>query len=271
MQAQLQQPDSRKFILLDLSDGELYKQGSIAGAVHLAYENIIIGGEQNPHKLPAPEKFAKALASIGYDGSQRLIAFDEEFGLKAARLYWTLRVAGLAAGADDFSLLNGGLAAWQEAGHEPMAGNTVAKPAEQMNIAWSGDFFADAPTIAASLPKQDFFLWDTRSYKEWTGEDVFAERGGHIPGALNLEWNSFLDDKGRVLPLDKVREMLNDFLSPVLSAGATSKPVVAYCQAHRRSSMAFLLAQYAGINVKGYDGSWAEWGNDKSLPISTPE
>ena len=260
-------------LLLDLSALETYDKQTIPGAIHLPFEDIVSGELPCPNLLPTEKKFAMALANIGYTTSRHIVAFDDEYGLKAARLYWTLAVAGI----NDFSYLNGGLLTWQEAGNEVVS---PADDASLQGVDTSGDtsvdaldihFSLDSPhkvtakQIADSLPNKDLFLWDTRSYAEWSGEDVRAQRGGHIPGAHHLEWTKFLDDKGRIVTKEEAAKILSEFLK---NKQAPEQEVVVYCQAHRRSSVAFLIAAYLGIPTRGYDGSWQEWGNDPALPIS---
>ncbi len=249
-------------LLLDLSDNETYKEGSIPNAIYFDYAGLISGEPPFPHKLPTADKFAKALAAVGYDKSQHIVAFDDEFGLKAARLYWTLRMAGL----DNFSLLNGGLSAWLAAGYQQAPGTSAATPAAVMDLAWSDDdssYLASAEQINSSLANEDMFIWDARSYPEWTGEERYAERGGRIPTAQHLEWKRFLHDSGELYGKEELTKMLKNFL------GDNKKTIVAYCQAHRRSAMAFLISAYVGISIKGYDGSWMEWGNTPSLPLES--
>jgi thiosulfate/3-mercaptopyruvate sulfurtransferase len=46
------------------------------------------------------------------------------------------------------------------------------------------------------------------------------------------------------------------------------KEVVVYCQTHHRSAHTyFVLKQLGFTKVRGYPGSWSEWGNDPDAPI----
>ena len=254
--------DKEKTLLVDLSQAEVFAEGTIDNAAHMPYEGLVNGELPHPSMLPSADKFAKSLAAIGYDGSQQIVAFDDEFGLKAARLYWTLRMANI----DGFSYLNGGLAAWMAAGQSKTV-NSIEhqsiKSTEPLPLEFSAPYRVKREEILASLAEEELFLWDTRSIAEFTGEDKRAQQGGHIPKARHLEWLAFLDEKGYVRSAEEVAELLQGFTS-----AAKGRPIVAYCQAHRRSAMAFMLADYAGVSIRAYDGSWQEWGNKDDSPVS---
>ncbi len=251
--------NNQELLLLDLSAHEVYQQGTIPGAVYMDYASIVAGIQPFLHKLPSAAKFAQSLAKVGYKDSMHIVAFDDEFGLKAARLYWTLSMAGLS----NFSMLNGGLGAWLESGYQLGTDAKVSAASTIMDLSWVGSFLADAKQIEASLPEQNMFIWDARSYPEWSGEECYAERAGRIPGAQHLDWKSFLDEKGRILSKEELTKILHNFLD------GNNKEVVAYCQGHRRAAMAFLISAYIGMTIKTYDGSWMEWGNTQSLPIES--
>ena len=250
-------------LILDLSDIDTYMRATVPGARHFPYVNLISGEPPYNEKLPKAEKFSAALASVGYKEGDRIVAFDDEFGLKAARLYWTMCMAEL----DGFSYLNGGLNAWLEEGCSSEEGidGTKIRASLPLPLKWSGDYLATKEEINSSLKKM--FLWDTRSYKEWVGENESGTasntRSGRIPGSHQLDWISFLDEKGRIISKAKAKKLLEDFL------GGNKLPIVAYCRTHRRSAIAFLIADYLGVQIKGYDGSWMEWGAIHSLPLET--
>ena len=107
-------------------------------------------------------------------------------------------------------------------------------------------------------------LLDSRSKEEYSGERKFAQRGGHIPGAVNLDWHLAMDPdhNHRLQPESVLRDMLN-------ARGVTpDKTVVTYCQTHHRSAFTYFVLKVLGYpRIKGYPGSWSEWGNDDSTPI----
>ncbi len=103
-----------------------------------------------------------------------------------------------------------------------------------------------------------------RSAAEYSGRDKRAERAGHIPGAVNLNWVIAMDQrrKMRVQQEGELRRMLS-------SLGVTAdKEIIVYCQTHHRSSHTYIMLKALGFpNVKAYPGSWAEWGNSPDTPI----
>ena len=91
-----------------------------------------------------------------------------------------------------------------------------------------------------------------------------AQRGGHIPGAINLDWLELIDrdNQMRLKDLTELQARLNEL-------GITAdKTVITHCQTHHRSGLSYLLMKILGYpHIKGYHGSWGEWGNSETTPI----
>jgi thiosulfate/3-mercaptopyruvate sulfurtransferase len=93
---------------------------------------------------------------------------------------------------------------------------------------------------------------------------VLAQRGGHIPGAINLDWLELIDSNNhmRLKDLSSLQVKLNEL-------GITAdKMIITHCQTHHRSGLSYLLMKILGYpHIKGYHGSWGEWGNSDATPI----
>ena len=102
--------------------------------------------------------------------------------------------------------------------------------------------------------------------KNTLGAKQLSARSGHIPGAVNLNWLDTIDTNNHLRL--KPRRMLKDILEArqILPA----REVITYCQTHHRSAHTWMLLKSLGYpTVRGYPGSWAEWGNDSETPIQT--
>ena len=249
-----------KLLIIDLCRSELYQQVHVPGALHLSGPSLMAGQPPVTGRCLPFAQVEQLLSTLGIDRSKQVVLYDDEGGGWAGRLAWTLDLAGLT----NWSYLNGGIVAWAKEGHPTESTINIATPSE-IDI---GEKFIN-PSVAASrddilqqLGSEDFAIWDARSPAEYSGAMVRAARGGHIPGAINLEWTDMMDPN-RNLRLKK------DSQTILQRVGLTrEKTIVTHCQSHHRSSFTYMVARILGYDkISGYDGSWAEWGNLDTSPI----
>ena len=248
-------------LVVDMSSRANYNRHHIPGAVWLECSSILAHRRPVMGLLPSNLQLGEVLSDIGMTRDTWVVACDDEGGGKASRFLWTLDVVGHPG----FSLLNGGMRAWLAEGRPisdepvtPQVGDYIARRQEEHII--------DKGQLLQCLNDPDVVLVDARSPAEYRGEDVRAARGGHIPGAVNLDWIKLMDPARnmRLKPEQELREMLR-------SLGVTpDKTVVVYCQTHHRSSLTYLVLKALGYpSIKGYAGAWSEWGNDPETPVET--
>lgn len=252
--------DNPDIVIVDLSNAAAYGRQHIPGAVNVDAALVTASRPPVLGLLPAAETFGRLLGAAGITPQSHVVAYDGENGLKASRFLWTLDVAGHAR----FSLLDGGLQAWLnaqlplESGTGPAAGTGVYP------VSYRPEHQADRAYIQSHLGDPGVAILDTRTAAEFSGADKRAQRAGHIPGAVNVDWSQALVGGGdnRLRPADQLR---------ALYAGAGITPdreIVLHCHTHQRSAHSYIVLKSLGYpRLRGYPGSWSEWGNSPDTPI----
>ncbi|MCG5512637.1 sulfurtransferase [Ectothiorhodospira shaposhnikovii] len=261
LEARLQ---DQRLRIVDLSPAERHAAGHVPGALHLDYGRIVASAAPVMGLLPEIGVLRTILAELGIGPDTHVVCYDEEGGGKAARLLWTLAVCGHEA----LSLLDGGVAGWSAAGLtiSTQAAVDVAPTQTEYPLAYGTERVADRAWILAHMKDEDVILVDARSTDEFTGRVAYAARGGHIPGAVSFEWTRCMDlEHNRRLRAEEAlrRDLEAQGITP-------EKEIVVYCHTHHRSALNWLALEHLGYErVRGYPGSWSDWGNRDDTPIET--
>ena len=246
-------------LVVDLSKADTYRQLHVPGAVFLDYGQIIAARRPVMGLLPDDNTLHNVFSAAGISRDTHVVAYDDEGGGKAARLLWTLECTGHTR----MSLLNGGLHAWANEGHPH--DNTPVTPVDaDYTVEHNEAPCADSRYIMQHLDDENVGLLDVRSQAEFSGQRKFATRGGHIPGAVNMDWTSAMDQQRnlRFKPDADLQRMLTDIgITP-------DREIITYCQTHHRSAHTYIVLKHLGFpRVRGYHGSWSDWGNNPELPV----
>ncbi|WP_305786102.1 sulfurtransferase [Symbioplanes lichenis] len=222
-----------------------FERGHLPGAVFVDLDRWLAApgspGEGR-HPLPAPEVFAEGMAAAGIGDEDTVIAYDDGGGTIAARLVWLLRATGR-----DAALLDGGLGAYPgklESGPvSPAPAVFTPRPWPAERLAALGDLDAAAVVI------------DARDGARFRGEvEPVDPRPGHIPGARNVPCRENLDESGRFLPVEQLRER---FAAAGVTAGGD---VVSYCGSGVTACHNLIALEHAGLGLgRLYPGSWSQY------------
>lgn len=249
-------------MIVDLSQPTTYVQYHLPNAVFLDYSWIVRIEQPRMGLLPQKEQLGHVLGALGMNPDTHIVTYDDEGGGRACRLLWTLD----AVGHKNHSLLNGGLQAWTNAGFEITSKITYPASGDDYPVVLNDEPVATRQYILDHLSDDNVVLFDTRNPKEFSGDKRFAARGGHIPGAVNIEWTEAMDKNRelRLKPETELRKMLE-------AKGITAdKTIITYCQTHHRSAHTYIMLKALGYEkVKGYPGSWSDWGNESNTPIES--
>ncbi len=247
--------------VVDLCKAEQYARGHIPGAVHLDYSRLVMSRPPVTGLLPGREYLRELFSTLGLKRDACIVAYDDEGGGHAARLLWTFAACGHA----DYALLNGGLHAWANEGF-PLDDVLVAPERSDYSVDFNPDVVAERDHILKRLDDPSVRVLDCRSPREFSGEDKRAARAGHIPGAVNMDWTDTMD-QARNLRLKPCEVLLRRLASVDITP---AHEVTVYCQSHHRSAHTWLVLKHLGFtHVRGYPGSWSEWGNLADTPVET--
>lgn len=248
-----------QLILVDLTSPTQYAKGHIPGAYFVDPKQTQLGQPPAPGLLPPWSQIEALFTALGHHPEATYVVYDDEGGGWAGRFIWLLDVIG----HHRYQYLNGGLLAWQAEGR-PLTQEVPPPHTQPVTLTRHDEPIATCDYLKSRLNAPDLVIWDARSPQEYRGEKVLTARGGHIPGAINFEWTAGMD------PHQALR-IRADIAQQLTTLGITpDKELITHCQTHHRSGFTYLVAKALGYpRVKGYAGSWGEWGNMTDTPIES--
>lgn len=237
----------------------------VPGAVYVSLDDVLSTaktGSNGRHPLPTVEEFAARMAALGLEPGMQVVGYDNAGGMYAARLWWMLRWAGHEAVA----VLDGGLAAWRDAGFPASDLATPARAAGRFAPAPTLVKRVDYDTLRSHVEAGDRLVIDARAADRFRGENETLDPvGGHIPGARNRFFKDNLTAQGRFKPAAELR----DGFAAVLGDTAPAR-VIAQCGSGVTACHNLLAMEVAGLGgATLYPGSWSEWSAQPGAPVAT--
>ena len=242
-----------------------YRRGHIPGALFLHLDRDLSGpvdGKHGRHPLPDPAVFGEKMSQCGVSASTQVVAYDNEGGIFASRLWWLLRWLG----HERVAVLDGGLAGWKRA-ILPLEDRLPEVAPARFQARPGADGPVDADFVLAHMGSREMLLLDARSPERFRGENETLDPvGGHIPGAVNRFYFDNLDDDGCYFK--PAAELAAEF--EVLLAGRRPGQVVQQCGSGVTACHNLLAMEIAGLpGSRLYAGSWSEWCADPTRPVAT--
>ena len=236
-----------------------FGEGHLPGAVFLSMRSLSNPDDPIGGQIATAAQVSVALSNVGLGRDQTVVLYDRRNNLQAARAYWVLKYYHPA----DVRIYNGGTPKWTEDGqvmstvmveYEP-SDYQAGPPDPEIRTTWQ--YVVDHTDDPATL------FCDTRGPEEYLGRDVRAERGGRIPGSINVEWTAAVNANGTFKSSEELAALYGE-------AGFTpDKQIITYCQSGVRGAHTwFVLSELLGYpSVRNYDGSWVEYGNNPESPV----
>lgn len=247
-----------RFALNDPAWGEqVYTASHIPGAVYADLSRHLAGrptGTNGRHPLPQAGDLRRTLGELGIDQDRQVVAYDQDTGMFASRLWWLLRWLG----HDRVAVLDGGFAAWLAAGR-PVS--SAREPAVRREFRGTprASFAAGMDDVAAAIAQGEHRLLDARAPDRFNGLVEPIDRvAGHIPGARNYFYKWNVDPQGRFRPPAALREQITAALD-----GVAPEKTICYCGSGITAAHNLLAMEHAGLGgARLYVGSWSEWSSD---------
>jgi thiosulfate/3-mercaptopyruvate sulfurtransferase len=225
------------------------------------------------HPLPQRDAWLKTLAGWGIGNDTQVVAYDAHGGMFAARLWWMLRWVG----HDAVAVLDGGVAAWQEAGYAssgaveplPAAGTITDRPALVKTVA-ADDLLLDIATHPLAGARKNLII-DARAPDRFRGENETLDPvGGHIPGARNRFFKDNLRPDGHFKSAADLQREWNQVMGHKSGDAPQQQQRVMQCGSGVTACHNLLALEIAGLpGAALYPGSWSEWCADPARPVAT--
>ncbi|MBD2165980.1 sulfurtransferase [Calothrix membranacea FACHB-236] len=239
-----------------------YIEGHLSGAINIADTAFRGPREGLPVQYWNNEKLGQIFANSGLTNNSRVLVYsDGRDVLGATMVAYLLERSGLK----DIAVLDGGYTGYK-------AANDVTKEFPQYKV---GKFTVkDNPSVRVSLNdvkkligKPGVTFIDPRPEKLFRGEENIWIRNGHIPGARNIPWVTFMDAQNphKLKSLDEIKKILSDKkIDP-------KNDIIVSCSTGREATLQYVVLKHllGYPKVRIYEGSWTEYSAQKDLPVAT--
>ena len=225
--------------------------------------------------LTSSKQYERIIGKAGISNNTHVVFYGEAKTRTlddAAVAFWIFEYLG----HDKAHVLNGGLEAWKEAGKRLDRKPARKKPATfKVRINKGRIAKTEEVLKIARGQKRGVQLIDTRTKKEYRGQDIRSMRGGHIPNCtLHV---SHIDTFDRKKDPKSGKMVASSYLSPDRVGGFykkldRNKRTIAYCQTGSRSTLTYMELRLLGFkNPANYDDSWVIYGSNEGFPVDSEQ
>ena len=208
--------------------------------------------------MPPAARFCELAGALGVGDDTRVVVYSSGSPMWATRLWWMFRSVGF----DRCAVLDGGFAKWVKEGRATSSEPTVPVPA-RLTPRPRPALWAGKEDVLRAMGDPAVCTINALSPAVYTGERNTYGRAGHIPGSVNVFYDTLLNpEDGTFLPPDRLRPLFD-------AVGAFERPrVICYCGGGISATMdALALLQAGHRDIAVYDGSMWEWVSDPALPL----
>jgi thiosulfate/3-mercaptopyruvate sulfurtransferase len=239
-------------------DTTAFNEGHIPGAIGWNWQTQLCDTLQRD--VISKQDMEKLLGENGIKNNSIVVLYGDNNNWFAAWAFWQMKMYG----HNDVRIMNGGRKKWLAEGRELTKVVSPHEPVKYNAKERDESIRTYLRQAQDAMQSKDFVMVDVRSADEYTGKILSppglpetCQRGGHIPGAMNIPWAQACNEDGTFKSAAELEKLYG-------AKGITpDKKVIAYCRIGERSSHTWFVLKYllGYPNVSNYDGSWTEWGN----------
>lgn len=238
-----------------------YMKGHIPGARFLWVGSMALSNVELSFELVPLQQLDTLLEGLGITNDTRVVLCGVVGNVApTARMFVTFEYLGMGG---KVSILDGGFEAWKTEGR-PVTKDVPSVERTSFTPHLKADAIVDYSYVQSNLHKDGVTILDARAPQFYNGVAGGFPRTGHIPGAVNIYFNTLVDSTNKMLPEAKLREM---FIGAGVREG---NDVITYCHIGQTASVDYVAARSLGYNVHLYDGSFEDWSGRDELPVELP-
>jgi len=251
----------KDLVLIDVRGAAAYSS-HIPGAVNSTWHEYSDPSSVSKGVLnPDLSKLEQRLRALGLNQASDVVIYSNPFDNwgDEGRMFWMLQYLGHPS----VRILDGGWVKW--VAEQRRFEHDVVKPQ-------TGDFtvcehpelimYKDALKKLVKGGHPNTVILDARSLEEYAGKEIDGlPRAGHIPSAINISWNQFLQRDATIKPAEQIRQIFEEH------GLRDDQEIITYCLGGVRAAWVYCLLRYVGFEqAKTYPGSWWEWSRDFAAP-----
>jgi len=249
-------------VLVDARPKDHYKKGHIPGAVNAewTYFANMKGQPGNPGwgDLYSKGTLAKKIGALGINAKRPVVVYASGGGWgQDGWVAWILKLSGV----QNVKLLEKGYPGWKAVQGKISGGVSRNKSVGFSIPSFQGGYNVTTPWLAAKL--NEVKIIDARTPFEYEGGRLFGERrGGHIPGAVNIPYDTVLNDDMTARPIEDIQTIM------AVRGISPEDEIIVYDTAGVRSAYLVLVLRMAGFDkARNYDSSFQEWAGNMELEV----